>query len=135
MAPTMPGPGSAGLFASLRSAARLAQESFLVGLADAGERARVVAALSAEGVVVELPSVEQALDRLGQEPFELAVLDAEGANGERDPFATARELRPFSDVVLVLKGDPERCSDFYEREVAALLTRPLPASDALLRAH
>lgn len=131
----MPGPGSAGLFASLRSAARLAQESFLVGLADAGERARVVAALSAEGVVVELPSVEQALDRLGQEPFELAVLDAEGANGERDPFATARELRPFSDVVLVLKGNPERCSDFYEREVAALLTRPLPASDALLRAH
>src|ERR1700690_4637645 len=83
MAPTMPGPGSAGLFASLRSAARLAQESFLVGVADAGERARVVAALSAEGVVVELPTVEQALDRLSEEPFELAVLDAEGVSGKK----------------------------------------------------
>ena len=131
----MPGPGSAGLFASLRGAARLTQERFLVGLADAGERARVAAALSAEGVVVELSSAEQALDRLGEEPFELVVLDEEGVNGRRDPFATARDLRPFADVVLLLGGDPERCSDFYAREVAALLTRPLPESDALFRAH
>ena len=131
----MPGPGSAGLFASLRGAARLTQERFLVGIADAGERARVVAALSAEGVVVELFSAEQALDRLAEEPFELAVLDEEGVDAQRDPFATARELRPFADVVLLLGGDPERCSDFYAREVAALLTRPLPESDALFRAH
>ena len=131
----MPGPGSAGLFASLRGAARLTQERFLVGVADAAERARVVAALSAEGVVVELFSAEQALDRLAEEPFELAVLDEEGVDAQRDPFATARELRPFADVVLLLGGDPERCSDFYAREVAALLTRPLPESDALFRAH
>ncbi|MGB8295924.1 MAG: response regulator [Polyangia bacterium] len=131
----MPGPGSAGLFASLRSAARLTQERFLVGLADAGERARVVAALSAEGAVVELPSAEQALDRLAEESFELAVLEEKTVEGQRDPFATARELRPFADVVLLLAGDPERCSDFYAREVAALLTRPLPESDALFRAH
>jgi CheY-like chemotaxis protein len=123
------------LFASLRGAARLTQERFLVGIADAGERARVVAALSAEGVVVELFSAEQALDRLAEEPFELAVLDEEGVDAQRDPFATARELRPFADVVLLLGGDPERCSDFYAREVAALLTRPLPESDALFRAH
>jgi CheY-like chemotaxis protein len=135
MGPIMPGPGSAGLFASLRSAARLAQERFLVGLADEGERARVVAALSAEGQVVELPSAERALDRLAEEPFELAVLDEEGVDAERDPFATARELRPLADVVLLLRGDPERCSDFYAREVAALLPRPLPGSDALVRAH
>jgi CheY-like chemotaxis protein len=131
----MPGPGSAGLFASLRSAARLTQERFLVGLADAGERARVVAALSAEGSVVELPSAEQALDRLAEESFELAVLEEKTVEAQRDPFATARELRPFADVVLLLAGDPERCSDFYAREVAALLTRPLPESDALFRAH
>ena len=131
----MPGPGSAGLFASLRGAARLTQERFLVGVADAAERARVVAALSAEGVVVELSSAEQALDRLAEEPFELAVLDEGGVDAQRDPFATARELRPFADVVLLLGGDPERCSDFYAREVAALLTRPLPESDALFRAH
>jgi CheY-like chemotaxis protein len=123
------------LFASLRSAARLTQERFLVGLADAGERARVVAALSAEGSVVELPSAEQALDRLAEESFELAVLEERTVEAQRDPFATARELRPFADVVLLLAGDPERCSDFYAREVAALLTRPLPESDALFRAH
>jgi CheY-like chemotaxis protein len=104
-------------------------------LADPGERARVVAALSAEGEVVELPSADQALDRLAEEPFELAVLDEKGVDAERDPFATARELRPFADVVLLLDGDPDRCSSFYAREVAALLTRPLPESDALLRAH
>jgi len=104
----MPGPGSAGLFASLRGAARLTQERFLVGVADAAERARVVAALSAEGVVVELSSAEQALDRLAEEPFELAVLDEGGVDAQRDPFATARELRPFADVVLLLGGDPER---------------------------
>jgi CheY-like chemotaxis protein len=123
------------LFASLRSAARLTQERFLVGLADAGERARVVAALSAEGSVVELPSAEQALDRLADESFELAVLEEKTIEAQRDPFATARELRPFADVVLLLAGEPERCSDFYAREVAALLTRPLPESDALFRAH
>jgi len=63
------------------------------------------------------------------------VLDEEGVDAERDPFATARELRPLADVVLLLRGDPERCSDFYAREVAALLPRPLPGSDALVRAH
>jgi len=131
----MPGPGSAGLFSSLRNAARLTQERFLVGLADAGERARVVAALSAEGQVVELPSAEQALDRLAEESFELAVLDEVGADAKRDPFTTARELRPFADVVLLSRGDPDRCSDLYAREVAALLPQPLPPSDALLRAH
>jgi CheY-like chemotaxis protein len=135
MARTMPGTSSAGLFASLRSAARLAQERFLVGIADAGERACVVAALSAEGEVVELLSADQALDRLAEEPFELAVLDERGVDAERDPFATARELRPFADVVLLLPGDPDRCSSLYALEVAALLTRPLPVSDALLRAH
>jgi CheY-like chemotaxis protein len=123
------------LFTSLRSAARLAQERFLVGLADAGERARVVTALSAEGTVVELPSAELALDCLADESFELAVLDEKAVDVRRDPFATARELRPFSDVILLLDGDPGRCSDFYAREVSALLTRPLPTSDALLRAH
>ena len=95
----------------------------------------MVAALSAEGDVVELPSTEQALDHLAEESFEMAVLDAEAATGKRDPFSTARELRPFADIVLLLPGDPERCADLYAREVAALLTRPLPESDALLRAH
>jgi len=93
-----------------------------------------VAALSAEGVVVELSSAEQALDRLAEEPFELAVLDEGGVDAQRDPFATARELRPLRTWCYCW-GRSERCSDFYAREVAALLTRPLPESDALFRAH
>ncbi len=131
----MAGPGSAGLFASLRSAARLTQERFLVGIANAEERVRVVSALSAEGTVIELPSAEKALDRLAEEPFDMAVLDEKAVDLTRDPFTTARELRPFADVLILLDGDPRRCSDFYSREVAALLTRPLPSSDALFRAH
>ena len=63
----------------------MAQERFLVGLADAEERARVVAGLSAEGAVVELPSAERALDRLAEEPFELAVLDEGGVDASGTP--------------------------------------------------
>ena len=107
----------------------------MVGIADDGERARVVVALSAEGAVVDLASAEQALDRLAEEPFELAVLEERTTGGERNPFTTARELRPLADVALLLDGEPGRCSDYYAREVAALLPRPLPISDALLRAH
>ena len=44
------------LLAAFRAAARLSNERFLVGMAVASERARVVAALAAEGEVIELPS-------------------------------------------------------------------------------
>src|SRR5262245_33497877 len=117
----MADPRSAGVFAALRAAARVARERFLVGISDDKERARVAAALGAEGTVVDLASSEQALDRLAEEPFELAVLELDREQNRRDPHAAARELRPFTDLVLVGGGDPEHAAELYARDVAAVL--------------
>jgi CheY-like chemotaxis protein len=130
----MADPRSAGLFAALRGAARVAEERFLIGVSDARELARVGEALSAEGTVVAVASADEALDRLAAEPFEIAVFDV-GGEGRRNPVSAARELRPFTDLVFVAPGEPMRCSELFAREAAAVLPRPLPTSDALLRAH
>jgi CheY-like chemotaxis protein len=126
----------------LRNAARGAQERFLVALGDGTERSRIVNALNSEGFVLEVESVFEGLSRLADESFDLAILDlpAEGleaADGKpgRDPLAASRELRPFSDLVLISDGDPIRCGEAFAREVAAILPRPLPEVDALLKAH
>jgi CheY-like chemotaxis protein len=129
----MAGPSSAALFASLRSAARLVRERFLVGIADPVERSRVATALSAEGEVVTLASCDEALAKLAEESFELVVLDQ--ADPASPVFSRAREFRPLADVVLLVPGDPDACGELYASEASALLTRPLPVSDALLRAH
>jgi CheY-like chemotaxis protein len=118
---------------ALRAAARLSKERFLVGVVDAIDRARIAAALGAEGEVVELSSPSLALERLAEESFELVVLD-EGS-GESNFLAKARETRPFADVVPVIVGDPSRVAIMFASEAAAVLPRPLPASDALVRAH
>jgi CheY-like chemotaxis protein len=131
----MADPRSAGLFASLRAAAHVSQERFLVGMGNARERARVAEALSAEGTVLAPESVDDALDRLAEESFEMAVFDVDPAGARRNPATAARELRPFTDLIFVADGDPVRCTELFAREAAAVLPRPLPASDALLRAH
>jgi CheY-like chemotaxis protein len=131
----MADPRSAGLFASLRAAAHVSQERFLVGMGNARERARVAEALSAEGTVLAPESVDEALDRLAEESFELAVFDIDPGEGRRNPATAARELRPFTDLVFVADGDPVRSTELFAREAAAVLPRPLPTSDALLRAH
>ncbi len=127
---------------ALRNAARGGQERFLVALADGGERARIAGALASEGFVLEVESVSEGLARLADEPFDLAILDlpaaeldVPGAQLGRDPLAASRELRPFSDLVLISDGDPVRTGQAFAREVAAVLPRPLPEVDALLRAH
>jgi CheY-like chemotaxis protein len=117
---------------ALRAAARLSRERFLVGVADATDRARVSAALAAEGEVVELVSPDAALERLAEESFELVVLD--GGEDER-VLVRARETRPFADVVPIIVGDPVRAAAMFASEAAAVLPRPLPASEALVRAH
>ena len=136
--------GPRGPLEALRNAARGGQERFLVALGDGGERPRVAAALTSEGLVVEADSLSGALARLADESFDLAILDLPGADLEagvedsypgRDPLAASRELRPFTDLVLISDGDPVRCGRAFGREVAAVLPRPLPAVDALLRAH
>ncbi|HEX4404897.1 MAG TPA: response regulator [Polyangia bacterium] len=119
----------------LRNAARGGQERFLVGLADAGERQRITSALSGEGFVQEVESISEALARLADESFDVAVLDVPEQRVGRDPLAASRELRPFTDVVLVTESDPAGCGDAFGRQVAAVLPRPLPEVEALLRAY
>src|SRR5882724_5416034 len=118
----------------LRNAARGGQERFLVALPDPVERQRVGAALANEGFVLEVRTIDEALARLADESFDLAfvALDEDAAG---DPLAASRELRPFTDLVLIADGDPDRCGAAFRREVAAVLPRPLPEVDALLRAH
>ena len=121
----------------LGQAARGSEKRFLVGLPDPAERRRIANALSGEGVVVETASTVDALARLADESFDLAFLTAESSTGETesDPLAAWRELRPFTDVVLVSASDPARCAEAFGREVAAVFPRPLPEVDVLLRAH
>jgi len=133
--------GPRGPLEALRNAARGGQERFLVALSDRLERSRIAGALTSEGFVLESDSLSDALARLADESFDLAILDlpterldVEPGTG-RDPLAATRELRPFSDLVLISDGDPVRCGRAFGREVAAVLPRPLPAVDALLRAH
>jgi CheY-like chemotaxis protein len=118
---------------ALRAAARLSKERFLVGVGNVADRTRISASLEAEGEVIELASPDAALERLAEESFELVVLD-EG-DGERNLLAKPREIRPFADVVPIIVGDPARAATMFASEAAAVLPRPLPASDALVRAH
>src|SRR5215471_17727319 len=135
------GDGSRRASEVLRKAARGGQERFLIGLDDAAERQRIAAALVSEGFVQEVGSISEALGRLADESFDLAILEIPDDLAltdrayQRDPLAASRELRPFSDVVLITDSDPVRCGEAFGREVAAVLPRPLPEVDALLRAH
>src|SRR5437764_10427764 len=124
----------------LRNAARGGQERFLVALGDGVERPRISGALTSEGFVVEVESVPAGLARLADESFDLAILDLpdaelQSAPSARDPLAAWREMRPFTDLVLIGDGDPTRAGQAFAREVAAVLPKPLPEVDALLRAH
>src|SRR5262245_45262068 len=124
----------------LRNAARGGQERFLVALGDGVERPRIAGALNSEGFVLEVESVPEGLARLADESFDLAILDLpdgelQAAPTARDPLAAWRELRPFTDLVLIGDGDPIRAGQAFAREVAAVLPKPLPEVDALLRAH
>ncbi len=118
---------------ALRAAARLSKERFLVGISAAADRTRISAALAAEGEVVELPSAAEALDRLAEESFEMVVLD--GQDGDKNFLAKAREIRPFADAVPVIDNDPACAAAMFIGEAAAVMPRPLPPSDALVRAH
>jgi DNA-binding NtrC family response regulator len=125
--------GHEEILVALRAAARTSKERFLVGVSASTERERVAAALGAEGEVVALPSPELALDRLGEESFELVVLDQSEA--QQSILTAAREIRPFADVVPITAGDPAQAAEMFAQEAAAVLPRPFPASDALFRAH
>src|SRR5438045_2301612 len=107
----MADPRSAGLFAALRTAARQADERYVVGLSSERERQRISTALTAEARVIDEPSTRAALDRLAAESFEIAVLDLEERGAGVNPLSAGKELRPFTDLVFLMNGDPARCGD------------------------
>ena len=125
--------GTEDILVSLRAAARLSKERFLIGLAVNAERERIAASLGAEGDVVALPSPERALERLAEESFDLVVLDQDEM--ESSVLAAARETRPFADVVPIMASHPGNATDMFAQDAAAVLPRPFPNSDALFRAH
>src|ERR1017187_6420585 len=106
------------ILAAFRAAARLSSERFLVGVAAAAERSRVVAALGAEGEVIALTSSEIALERLAEESFELVVLDQGGV--EQNILTAAREIRPFADIVPLVDGDPALAAEMLDRKSTRL---------------
>src|SRR3954469_8424511 len=67
--------GPRGPLEALRNAARGGQERFLVALSDRLERSRIAGALTSEGFVLESDSLSDALARLADESFDLAILD------------------------------------------------------------
>src|SRR6187551_1286301 len=91
---------------------------------------RAAGALNSEGFVLEVESVPEGLARLADESFDLAILDLpdeqlRAAPSARDPLAAWREMRPFTDLVLIGDGDPTRAGQAFAREVAAVLPKPL----------
>ena len=105
-----------------------------MALADPALRRRVVAALGGGVEIVELDSPEEVPARLGAESFDLVMID--GDQGLPWPAGNENpEHRRAYDLVLVMEADPDRCAAAFVAGAAAVLPRPLPASDALLRAH
>ena len=51
------------------------------------------------------------------------------------PLSAGKELRPFTDLLFLIEPDPVRSGEAFAAEVAAVIPRPLPEDDALLRAH
>jgi len=125
---------------ALRHAARGGQERYLVGLANAAERQLVAQALAGDGLVVECATTREALARLADDPFDLAFLSDDPRSAPTTEAVDAllpvwREYRPFTDLVLLGRDDPEAVASAFAAEVSAVLPRPLPEVEALFRAH
>ena len=113
----------------LRNAARGGQERFLVALGDGVERPRIAGALTSEGFVLEVDSVPEGAGAPGRrvvrprDPGSARRASCSRRRAARDPLAASRELRPFTDLVLIGDGDPTRAGQAFAREVAAVLPR------------
>ncbi len=106
--------GPRGPLEALRNAARGGQERFFVALSDRLERSRIAGALTSEGFVLEAESLSDALSGwpTNRSTWRSWISPPSGWTVEpgdgRDPLAASRELRPFSDLVLISDGDPAR---------------------------
>jgi DNA-binding NtrC family response regulator len=125
---------SAALFAALRTAFPRDEIRHLIALADPALRRRVVAALGGGVEIVELDSPEEVPARLRNETFDLVIIDGDPRTaGQVAP--TGDLLERVFDLVLVMDADPAACAAAFAAGAVAVLPRPLPPSDALLRAH
>ncbi|MDX2021864.1 MAG: response regulator [Deltaproteobacteria bacterium] len=123
------------LFLALGSAVRNGQDRFVVHVTDEAERTRVVGALSLEGAALAAESVGRAMACVAEGGLELAIFDVDREAHDLDPLVACTELGSTADLVLLMDGDPAKVSDAFVRGAFAVLPRPLPTSDALLRAH
>jgi CheY-like chemotaxis protein len=127
-------PRLAALFAALRAGFPRDEIRHLVALGDPALRRRVVAALGGGVEIVELDSPEEVPARLSTDAFDLVIIDGDQAlpwpAGNESP-----EHRLSFDLILVMEADPGRCAAAFAAGAVAVLPRPLPTSDVLLRAH
>ncbi len=120
---------------ALAAAMRSGQDRFAVHATDSAEATRLIAALAFEGQAVGVETLARALALLSDKHLDLAVLDPQREPHDVDPLAAARELGSDVDIVTLMDADPARVSEAFASGVAAVLPRPLPDNDALLRAH
>ncbi len=126
---------AAAILSALRAAARSAESPFLLSVVDANDRGRIERALSAEGPVDARASLTDALERLSRQPAEIAVLEPDREDLDIDPITAASALSESTEVVLLIDSDPVRIGALFARAIHAVLPRPLPDNDPLLRAH
>lgn len=123
------------LLAALTLAVRNGQDRFVLHATDAGEQTRLAAALSREGSVFAANTLARAIETMAEGAVEMVVFDLDREAHDLDPLVAGRELGCTADLVLLMDGDPAKASEAFARGAAAVLPRPLPESDALLRAH
>jgi CheY-like chemotaxis protein len=137
-------PRSSALFAALRAGFPRDEIRHLVALADPALRRRVVAALGGGVEIVELDSPEEVPARLRSEIFDLVIIDGDQglawptpapSPSPGEPVGAAAPIDRGFDLVLVMDADATRCGAAFAAGAVAVLPRPLPPSDALLRAH
>ena len=98
-----------------------------MALGDGVERPRIAGALTSEGFVLEVESVSEGAGAPGRrvvrprDPGSARRASCSRRRAARDPLAASRELRPFTDLVLIGDGDPTRAGQAFAREVAAVL--------------
>jgi len=123
------------LFAALSSAVRNGQDRFVVHACSPGERERLVAALSLEGTAIAAETLGRAIQMVAEGGPDLVIFDPDREAHDLDPLVAGRELGTNADLVLLMDGDPAKASEAFARGAFAVLPRPLPENDALLRAH
>lgn len=123
------------VFTALRAALRSPDEAVLVNVTGESDRARLVSALGREAQVDVAVTLPDAIDRLGQHRYQLAIIDLPGEVSDVDLGLVLREVGARTEIVAVCAGEPQEVLRAFSMGAHTVLPRPLPDSDALLKAH